>query len=52
MDPVGVSVENSKGISVVNYDHTFLGQNEKTGCCLIVCFIIQYMDFRLILTIG
>lgn len=36
MDPAGVSVENSKGISVLDYDHTFLGQNEKTGCCLIV----------------
>lgn len=41
-----------QGISVLDYNHAFLGQNEKTGCCLIVCFIIQYMDFRPSLTTG
>lgn len=52
MGPAGVSVENSKGVSALGYNHTFLGQNEKTGCCLIVCFIMQYMDFGPSLTTG
>lgn len=38
MGPAGVSVEDSKGPSVLDYDHhTSLEQNKKTGCCLIVC---------------